>query len=406
MTTLISFLGATDYRDTIYVYRSRKSHATRYMADAAMALFEPAPQRLLVVVTEEARTKHLEALTRNLSGVIEPEPVMIPSGQSEAEQWTIFERIAAQIRPNEELIFDITNGFRSIPVLALLIAAYVRVARRATVRHLIYGAFDARNPDNETPVFDLTPLAALLEWTTATDALLKYGRADALRDLVQQLAHARSSSNQLAQQLHQLTAALQASRPAEVMRTAATLPEALAAFSEPNATDGSTRPLGLLLGAIEQEYGPMALAQPYERRLAREVIGKQLEMIVWYVAKGLYVQAFTLTREWLISVVLAAADSDGAYDLYSESDRKLAETAINGYDQTSESPPRPVPTRILEIANQPAIRSLWKDCRALRNDLAHAGMRRSPEAAEQVEKRVGAVCSRLRPALQALGFEV
>lgn len=405
MTTLISFLGATDYRDTIYVYASRKSHATRYMADAAMALFDPAPRRLLVVVTEEARTKHLEGLIEKLRGVIEPEPVLIPSGQSEREQWEIFEQIAARINTNEELIFDITNGFRSIPVLALLIAAYVRVARRATVRHLIYGAFDARNAQNETPVFDLTPLAALLDWTTATDAFLRYGRADALRDLVQQRAHELSTSNQLARLLHQLTAALQASRPAEVMRTASALPEALAAFGNPEGADAAARPLGLLLGTIEQEYGQMALAQPHAPDLAREVIVKQLEMIEWYVAKGLYVQAFTLTREWLVSVVLVTADG-GPYDLYRESDRQLAEAALNGHDRTPGRAALPVPAPILSAGQRPAIRDLWRKCRALRNDLAHAGMRRNAERAEQVAERVGEVCSSLRPALTALGFEV
>lgn len=401
MTTLISFLGATDYRDTIYTYRSRKIGPTRYMADAVMGLFEPPPQRLLVVVTEEARTKHLEALTERLRGVIEPEPVLIPSGQSEAEQWMIFEKIAQMIKPEEELIFDITNGFRSIPVLAFLIAAYVRVERRARVRHLIYGAFDARNDANETPVFDLTPLAALLEWTTATDALLSYGRADALRDLVKESPGDHAHAKDLAQRLSELTAALQASRPAEVMETAAALPDALANFGVSSEADGAAGPLRLLLGKIEQEYGQMALAQPRDRKQAREVIRKQLDMIEWYVNKGLYVQACTLTREWLISVVLVTAN-DGTYDLYSEADRQLAETAVNGYSQTQDRSQREVPAAILDAARRPAIRQLWRKCRALRNDLAHAGMRDRAEPAERVEKQVRDVCTRLRQDLQEL----
>lgn len=403
MTTLISFLGANEYKDTTYVYGSRSSHLTCYLADAAMVLFEPAPQRLLVVVTEEARKKHLTALTEKLKrhGAIQPEPVLIPSGQSEQEQWEIFDRIAAKIEREEELIFDITFGFRSIPVLALLIAAYVRVVRQATVRHLIYGAFDARNPaTNETPVFDLTPLAELLDWTTATDAFLRYGRADALFALVEQRAHERSTSNQLAQLLHQLTAALQASRPAEVMQTAAQLPDALRAFGDTPQEDASARPLGLLLDTIKQEYGRMALARPHDSALAREVILKQLDMIEWYVEKGLYVQALILTREWLVSVVLLTA---GSSDLYG-GDRQLAEAAVNRYPQTSGHSPREVPPSFRDAADRPGIRELWQDCHILRNDLAHAGMRRDAESAQGVEERVSRVCDRLRPTLRDLGI--
>lgn len=405
MATLISFLGAGVYSETTYVYGGQR-HTSCYMADAAARFFKP--QRILVFTTVEAERAHFAALCERLADFMSPTQVPIPSDQHEADQWTIFARVAEQIRPGEELIFDITSGFRSIPVLALLIAAYVRVVRRSDVRSMVYGAFDARNREtNETPVFDLTPLVALLNWTTATDAFLTYGRADALQALVDPRRQANqtgaSVAHQLAARLGALTAALQTSRPAEVMQTAEGLPEALDAFKAATDLDARASPLGLLLATIEGEYSGMGHPQPRERSLAREVVIKQLEIIEWYAAKGLYVQAFTLTREWLVSVALAA---DSTCDLYNEYDRRLAEAAVNGYNRTSERPPRDVPPAVLAAGRLAPMRDLWGRCSKLRNDIAHAGMRHRPNSAEVVEREVRQVCAELRPTLRSLGYPV
>ncbi|MEI7769218.1 MAG: TIGR02221 family CRISPR-associated protein [Chloroflexales bacterium] len=403
-TTLISFLGAGNYTETTYVFGDDR-HATCYMTEAAAHFFRP--DRLLVIVTVQARDKHLDALCARVGDALTPVPVLIPSGQSEAEQWAMFTRIAEEIAPGDEIIFDITNGFRSIPVIALLVAAYVRVVRHATVRHLIYGAFDAKNAQNETPVFDLTPLVSLLDWTTATEAFLRYGRADALRDLVSSSASldksGPSAAHQLSARLGDLTSALQTSRPAEVMQTAIGLPADLAAFraaQQPGAH--GNEPLSLLLTTIEGEYARIGHARPHDRTLGGEVLIKQLEMIEWYAQKQLYIQAFTLTREWLISVVLA----EGNLDLYGEDERWLAEAAINRYPTTNQRPPRAVPLDLQQAGKQPVLQQLWARCRRLRNDLAHAGMSGGAKRALDVEHEVRAVCAQLRPALRSLGYPV
>jgi CRISPR-associated DxTHG motif protein len=403
-TTLISFLGAGNYTETTYVFGDDR-RTTCYMTDAAAHFFHP--DRLLVIVTSQAHEKHFDALCARLDGQIVPLPVLIPAGQSEAEQWQMFTCIADEITSGDEIIFDITNGFRSIPVIALLVAAYVQVVRKATVRHIVYGAFDAKNAQNETPVFDLTPLVGLLDWTTATEAFLRYGRADALRDLVGRSVatddNGPSAAHRLSARLGDLTAALQTSRPAEVMQTAIDLPEDLSAFrAGQQAGVDANQPLGLLLTTIEAEYTPIGHAQPHSQAPAREVLIKQLEMIEWYVRKQLYIQAFTLTREWLISVVLAEAGQD----LYDEQGRWFAEAAINGFSTTSQRPPRPVPSDFQSIGRRPALQLLWARCRRLRNDLAHAGMSRGAKRAADVESEVRDVCGQLRPALRGMGYPV
>src|SRR5579859_673703 len=218
-TKAISFLGLGKYTETTYQYRDMTC-TTPFMAEATAHFFREDIEALLVLVTAEALEQNFPALTQRFPGPLKPTPVSIPSGKNEQELWHIFSTIGEQIKENDTVIFDITNAFRSIPLLTFLAIAYVRTIRNAKVSHMIYGAYEARSGD-QTPVFELTPFLALLDWTTATDSFLKYGRADHLADLVQHTGTVTGASSEamskLADRLKNLTAALQTSRPSEVV---------------------------------------------------------------------------------------------------------------------------------------------------------------------------------------------
>ncbi len=367
-TKAISFLGYTKsgqpYRETTYVYQGQQC-TTAFMAEATARFFQSQIKEMLVVVTKEAYKQNFADLERALQGVIAIHPILIPSGRNEDELWEIFAAIAREIAPADRIIFDITNGFRSIPVLALLVASFVRVVRGASLERMIYGAYDA-SQNNKTPVFDLTPLVTLFDWTSATDAFLRYGRADVLAEL--------AGNQGLAQTLRQLTNALQTSRPAEVMETAIALQEEIKRIS------GTARqqPFDLLLERIDEEYSGFGLADPHEQTNAKEALRRQLAMIRWYVAKGLYVQAMTSAREWLVSLVVYR----GSGNLFDKEARKKAEEKLNSNTQ--------------DIAE---IRSLWEQIRKVRNSLAHVGMESNAPKAQTVINKVRAVCHGLDESL-------
>lgn len=398
----ISFLGYTPpdrpYRPATYRFGEQEC-TTPFMAEATARLFGAELDTLLVLVTREAAGQNLEALRERLPEPAKLKPIAIPSGQSAAELWAMFAAIEGEIAPGDRIIFDITNGFRSLPVLAFLAASFVRVVRGATVERMLYGAYDA-TVDGKTPVFDLTPLLALLDWTTATDAFLKYGRADDLLRLAQR--GDGGALDGLADALSTLTAGLQTSRPTEVQVAAA----GLAAQIDAVRDDASTpAPIGLLLDRIGAEYTPLGHEVPTDPARSAEVLRGQVAIIGWYVQKGLYVQAITLAREWLVSLVVASAGGD----LFADDERALAEGAINRprnerlrvYDrQRREEREVRVPPAMRATAQDPELQSLWRDTRDLRNDLGHTGMRASPRLAARVKAQVAGVCERI-PALLA-----
>jgi CRISPR-associated DxTHG motif protein len=397
---VISFLGYTPpdrpYRPTTYVYQE-KEHYTPFMSEAAAHFFSP--DHLLVLVTSDAKVQNFGYLEKNLHGVITPKPVDIPSGKHEQELWEIFDAIASCIEKGDTIIFDITNGFRSLPVLAFLAASYVRLVRDATVEQMVYGAFDEKDEkSNRTPVFDLTPFLTLLDWTTATNTFIKSGRATDLSALLRSgISSSGGEFNLLANRLETLSLALHTSRPATVMQSANGLSTDITGV-KPHIAGGAI-PFGLLLDKINAEYSIFGLDEPMEQKNARHVLERLRKVIDWYIDKDLLIQAMTLSREWLVSLVVYHLNGD-IFDDSRGGDRKKAETVINNY-KNNRTAPNPTLEKTL-----PDILTIWSEvdpdslqARDLRNDLAHCGMRKNAREPEEVVQGVRSVRQKLHQLL-------
>ncbi|RME96975.1 MAG: TIGR02221 family CRISPR-associated protein, partial [Chloroflexi bacterium] len=181
--TLLTFLGTADYKPTTYVLGDRR-HPTRYCSAAVAHFYRP--KTTLVVVTQAAEARHFESLADEIAGVTTPVAVPIPDGHSEADLWQMFDALTAHVAEGDDLVVDITNGFRSLPFLSFLAVAFLRIARRVKIQRILYGAWEARNPANESPIFDLTPFLTLLDWTIATDRFTRFGDASDLAALLRQ----------------------------------------------------------------------------------------------------------------------------------------------------------------------------------------------------------------------------
>lgn len=159
-------------------------------------------------------------------------------------------------------MLDITHALRSLPLLALLSVAFLRSARSVNVRHLLYGAFEARDKKTGlTPVFDLTPFLALLDWVTATDQFIRTGNGQALTALLPsdppEVEDLRSSLDAIAAGMHML-------RPLHVMEQASRLSSVIAAASP--YVSQTAPPLESLLQRIQESYGQFAVADPADFR--------------------------------------------------------------------------------------------------------------------------------------------
>lgn len=398
----VSFLGLGSYRETTYVWNSQACRTSLFPV-ALCRFFVPA--ELLVLVTQGARERWLPTLLQDMadcpSRVV---PVDIPDGHSVDDLWEIFACMTEHLREGDEVLFDITHSFRTLPLLAFLAASYLRVARNVQLRGVYYGAYEAREPRSEpslptdqAPVFDLTPFVSLLEWTAATDLFLKTGSA---RDLAVLLPEGPAPARELAQGLDRIAHGLHLLRPTEVMRESAMLPERLRAASAIVAEQAP--PFAGLLHRLEAGYGAFGVAEPLAQ--PREALQAQLRMIRWYRDRGQIVHALSLAREWLPSLLCHHFGLD-PLDGKSRRDMEVLLAGGTVKSGTKVMEQSAFVERWNEVPSGDRLRRLWCGGEAnlanLRNDVLHASFRRNPKAPAAIE----ALTDRILEEIQAIASE-
>ncbi|HWQ13963.1 MAG TPA: TM1812 family CRISPR-associated protein [Roseiflexaceae bacterium] len=326
--------------------------------------------------------------------------------KTEADVWTMFDTITAIIQLGDEIILDVTLSFRSIPILALIAGTYLRVARQAKLKLLTYaevtaGAYDA-------PLRDLTGFMNLLDWTSAADSFVRHGRFSEVNLLLESHGADRPLLVTAAEHMSLLARALLMTRPVLTMQTAHALTETIRRLAA--ETPNNSGPFDVLLAHIKKEYDPLALEQPLAQDQAtrREVLDRTLRMVKWYLDKDLPINAMTLAREWLVSIVVYYQNGDLFDDRRSfgrgaPGARERAEELINR--GTPATLPRDDPLYQM----LPKIQSLWKrvaedptfqQAADLRNDLAHAGMRRQARHPDAIAEAVRGICHQLEDFLR------
>jgi len=57
--------------------------------------------------------------------------------------WKIFDGINSVIDEGDDIIFDVTHSFRSLPVLTLIALNYVKFLKNVNINKIDYGAMEA-----------------------------------------------------------------------------------------------------------------------------------------------------------------------------------------------------------------------------------------------------------------------
>ena len=107
-------------------------------------------------------------------------------------------------------------------------------------------------------------------------------------------------------------------------------------------------------------------------------------MISWYIDKRQYIQAATMMREFVVSLVVIWF---GKQDLINREIRENAEEAINQLVRNR----RPDNSLLGKSAFASDLISLWSKLSNLRNDIAHCGMREDRKPTEKLIKDVKSV---------------
>jgi hypothetical protein len=169
----------------------------------------------------------------------------------------------------------------------------------------------------------------------------------------------------------------------DVIQEAAILPERITA-AEPTVSQ-TVPPFAALLKRVEKDYGNFGLVNPTDyRNYPQSSLLRQLKIVEWYAAKGQIVQALSMAREWLPSLLCHHFQLDPL----DKPCRDEMELLLNGGKDKDKKESRYLEqwSTIPKEKKKPLSR-LWcgeLNLAKLRNDVLHAGFRKDPKSAEDI----------------------
>lgn len=409
---LLTFLGATTAYETTYVMPDGRKDTAPYCGVALARFFPDTTMR--VFVTEKAREMHYDQFKELVEDyVADVEPVDISDGQNETELWQIFQAVVDNVGENEKVIFDVTHGFRSLPFLSFLAAAYLRVVKDIDLEAVLYGNFEARDKTvepNRAPVIDMTDFVSLLDWMVAADRFVRFGDA---HDLADQLRSAKPDFKaqqasvdvrdeamrlgQAARALDDVSLSLRLIRPAEAMVASAQLQTRLT-----DATASAQQyalPFIPLSQQVTDAYAPLALSQDEQKRDPAAALAHERRMVQWYLKRSQFVQALAVAREWIVSWAMIYLKMLPLTEKYNRDEVERAFGKANdqrrqnrgAYDDYTFS----TGATLRSLPRASDALKLYKLVGDARNDLLHAGKRPAPQAANEMEKNIRRLCVQL-----------
>lgn len=216
----IAVLGTGNYGVCQYKKGKFESSPTRFIQQATLEYLqkqaswaeveikedgqkETFERHAFILLTEAARTKNWNAQDENrtppydgLEKVLEDmslnfpiQTIDIKNGRNEEEMWDIFNALYEELKPGDQLFFDLTHGFRYLPMLVLVLGNYAKFLKGISVRHISYGNFEAMDKStNMAPLMDILPLTILQDWTFAAADLIRNGNIQRLQELTKSTA--------------------------------------------------------------------------------------------------------------------------------------------------------------------------------------------------------------------------
>lgn len=405
----ISFLGTNDYLSCTYFHEEDEIQDIRFVQEATLNFFcktwKP-EDRIVIFTTEEANRKNwqdnghghpckgLESCIKDLNLDAQITPVPIPAGKSEAEIWNIFRIVYELLHPNDEVIFDITHAFRSIPMLAIVILNYAKVMKNITLKGIYYGAFEVLGSirdaqkiplsERRVPILDLTAFDQLMEWSFAVDRFLKAGDAHQVSSLAEKSVKpalmvtkgqdtAAKTIRNMAKNLEEFTKTLSTCRGRNISMATTRLKQNI------NQCQGLEliQPFKPIFDRIKDQIDPFS----------GDPIADGIQAAKWCLEHNLVQQGYTIFQETLISyfIIKINEEPEGI-------NREIATQAAKIYldnlpvaqwkslARTHEKTTR----KFLEFyRTKDELIKIYRNLSGDRNDLNHAGHKPTPMKADK-----------------------
>ncbi len=320
--------------------------------------------------------------------------VSIPEGKDSGEMWDLFEVIYEQLQEGDELYLDITNSFRYLPMLLVVLVNYAKLLKDVKVRAIFYGNYEARDKKtNIAPIMDLLPLSVLQDWTLATSDYLRYGQVGKLHELTE-TSMAPIMRNSETRTEDAVTLRQFVNKLKEMVE------ERITCRGRQIVDSKSLRTVGMNADKIQEvmivQFKPLfeKIKESLKDFDVRENVLNCIKAAKWCFDNKLYQQATTLLEEGLITVLcqyyqLDYTDKDYRYIITGCIAAKARGDVYQEDKKTSDK--KEVIDRIWAdeaLWNNRECINLLQQLMSVRNDYNHAGFQKNPGSSKQIIEKI------------------
>lgn len=359
-----------------------------------------------------------------------------------ADQWKLFNQITKWIDDGDEVYFDISYGFRFLPLMASAIWTYLRTLRRnVKLGGVYYGNYEARRKDVQSgkeiaPIVDLTSMVKLGEWANAVTLFDRAGDLSMLEELMRETWKAvyRSPSiesgtvqliRKIINELRYLVESLATCR----MAAPIPLPSDKNADDKADGRkDKSTFARVEKLAVFFEELNQYAVPSDNELAPITSLFGKIGQLVEqlrtgdrlqhywsaarWCVDHNRIQQAYTFLLEGVVSKI--CIEVFGEEKIGDDKTRMLVTTLIHLINQEKKDEIMSLPTKYPSNIWNPLYEYVMKleksivgildALRNFRNDMMHGGMNNQPADPETLKSKIKSFLEQLQPSYEYFKF--
>lgn len=367
--------------DKIYVFLTAGAYSQNWLDDG---------QFNAVTKLYDQMNKGLQSRFYEISPKAEVIPIFpIPEGYTTAEIWQIFNKIFDVFEEGDKIYFDITHGFRSLPMLGMTLIQYASTIKNIEVTDIFYGAFEKLGFASEVkkmpiearnaPILSLSSFVELQKWTIGAEFLIESGNPRFLNEVM-----SKNNLGDLAEHMINFSNEISTCRLQSIItgNEAVNISDMLIGLSSKIEDVKPMKPIIKLIGG-------------YYKTFNRNSVMNGIKAVKYCIDMGLVQQGYTLMSEFLTSYVCYLIEENhihkntrgtvnAALSIGKLSDFRYSDKADEVEQQKNV---------INKLSKLPYLKKLKERNRSInannRDDINHAGMRDNPMQAISLEKELG-----------------
>jgi len=219
--------------------------------------------------------------------------------------WDWFGRLQSKIESYDEIVWDVTHGFRIIPIVFSAAIGYLKRAKNITIVSVLYGAYVSPNEGKieSYPIVDIRDFYTITDWAEGVGRLVDEADAGFLLKIAENEksgGFVGLNDKKLLENIAKLTKSV---RNVELQNIETNAKVALDAIQQRMKTTQTLEKQ--ILEMIVDKFTPLISEAPANGRYSKDYLSLQIILIDLLAKHGLYMQCFTAMREWLGSLGLA-----------------------------------------------------------------------------------------------------